>query len=212
MPTTLANNIGETVWDLPPLILHPFNERVPASELMANSKAALMIAGLIADDGSNREEMKRRLLSGRLSEIRMLFYLGKDVTRWLDQCRESAARLPELAALDFNEQSFAAMLTADPPAAVREKLVQWGVADHSSIFARSIGLHALFAQPPSLESLGEEFLANYHRYADSLFRCYMESRSHRAAAAKNFRFQLYASGEYSRMLEAEWECGQTGPE
>ncbi len=28
MPTSLKT-LGETVWDLPPLILHPFNERVP---------------------------------------------------------------------------------------------------------------------------------------------------------------------------------------
>ena len=206
MPTP-AKSLGETVWSLPPLILHPFNERVSATELTANSKAALMMAGLIADDGSDRQEMKRRLLNGRLSEIRMLFYLGKDVVRWLEQCRESAAREAELAALGLEERSFAALLTTDPPGAVREKLVRWGVADYSAIFARAIGIHTLFAQPPSLDCLGEEFLGGYHRYADAAFRCYMDSRPYSAVGAANFRFDLYASGEYSRMLEAEWEGG-----
>lgn len=212
MSTSPVKGLGETVWDLPPLILHPFNERVPASELLANSKASLMLAGLIADDGASRDEMKRRLLAGRLSEIRMLYYLGKDVSRWLEQCKESAERVPELAALEFNAQSFAALLTGDPPASAREKLVSWGVADHAAIFSRAIGIHALFGQPPSLESLGEEFLANYHRYADALFRCYMASEPHQAAGSANFRFHVYASGEYSRMLETEWEGGTTEAE
>ena len=48
-------------------------------------------------------------------------------------------------------------------------------------------------------------LRNYHRYADFLFRCYMDSRSHLTLAPANFQFALYASGEYSRLLESEWE-------
>jgi hypothetical protein len=85
--------------------------------------------------------------------------------------------------------------------------VRWGVADHAAIFARAIGINALFAQPPALECLGEEFLASYHRYADSLFRCYMDSRPHNPVGSANFRFELYASAEYSRKLEAEWGDG-----
>jgi len=212
MSATPAKSLGESVWDLPPLILHPFNERVPAAELLANSKAALMIAGLIADDGSSRDEMKRRLLTGRLSEIRMLFYLGKDVSRWIEQCLETVARHPELEALGLNAQSFATLLTSDPPEPVRQKLVRWGVADYTAIFARALGIHALFAQPPSLDCVAEEFLANYHRYADAVFRCYLALEPCRAAGAANFRFQLYASGEYSRLLEAEWEGGAAGAE
>jgi len=73
---------------LPPLILHPFNERVPPSALLENSKAALMLSGLIPNDGSDQEDLKRRLLAGRYSEIRMLYFLGKDVFRWIEQCVE----------------------------------------------------------------------------------------------------------------------------
>src|SRR2546427_823891 len=96
---------GRTVWNLPPLILHPFNERVPPAALLENSKAALMLA-----------------------------------------------------------------------------------------------------DPPVFELLAEEFLRNYHRYADSLYRCYMESQPHQAISSTNFRFDLYASGEYSRMLETQWDA------
>jgi len=201
-PTT---TLGETVWDLPPLILHPFNERIPPSALLENSKAALMLSGLIPSDGSDADDLKRRLLSGRYSEMRMLFFLGKDVLRWMDQCLEWAGRVPELsAAQDLCQQSFASLLVAAPPETVKDKLVRWGVADYSSIFARAIGMNAVFVEPPSYDLLAEEFLRSYHRYADAMYRCYMESQPHRAIGPENFRFELYASGEYSRMLETQW--------
>ena len=75
MPT-LPEEIGR---DLPPLILHPFNEHTPPSVLLDNSKAALMLSGLIPNDGTDPDELSRRILAGRYGEIRMLFFLGKDV-------------------------------------------------------------------------------------------------------------------------------------
>ena len=196
--------LGERVWDLPPLILHPFNERVPPSALLENSKAALMLSGLIPNDGSDQEDLKRRLLAGRYSEIRMLYFLGKDVFRWIEQCVEWGQRVPELSGAGIRSQSFAAMLTADPPEAVKEKLVRWGVADYVSIFTRAIGLNAMFIQPPAFDALSEEFLRNYHRYADGLCQCYLDSQPYGTVASANFHFELYASGEYSRLLESEW--------
>jgi len=196
--------LGEKVWELPPLILHPFNERVPPSALLDNSKAALMLAGLIPSDGSDQEDLKRRLLAGRYAEIRMLYYLGKDILRWIEQCVEWGQRVPELSGAEIHPQSFAGLLTADAPEAVKEKLVRWGVVDYVSIFTRALGLNAMFIQPPAFDILAEEFLRNYHRYADFLYRCYMDSQPHRTVAAANFHFALYASGEYSRLLESEW--------
>lgn len=201
--------LGETEWVLPPLILHPFNERVPPATLLENSKAALMLSGLIPSDGSDHDELKRRLLAGRYGEIRMLFFLGKDVFRWIDQCIEWAERIPELNEAEIHGQSFAGLLTANPPPGVKEKLTRWGVLDYVSIFSRAIGLHAMFVEPPAFESLAEEFLRNYHRYADALYRCYIESQPHRQIDFRNFRFDLYASGEYSRMLETEWAANET---
>ena len=43
-----------------------------------------------------------------------------------------------------------------------------------------------------------------HRYPDFLYRCYMESEPYESLPSANFQFTLYASGEYSRMLETEW--------
>jgi len=203
MPTPIST-FGDTVWELPPLILHPFNERVPPSALLENSKAALMLAGLIPGDGTDPEALQRRLLSGRYSEVRMLFFLGRDVFRWIVQCMEWVVREPLLQPAGLADQSFASLLTGDPPDAVKQKLLQWGVADYSSIFSRAIGLNAMFAEPPAFDRLAEEFLRSYHRYADALYQCYMDSQPHRIIGNRNFRFQLYASGEYARLLESEW--------
>src|SRR3954452_2582397 len=106
---------GEAVWELPPLILHPFNERVPPSALLDNSKAALMLSGLIPPDGTDAEELERRLLAGRFSEVRMLFFLGKDVFRWIEQCVEWAGGMPDLRSSNLEPQSFVTLLTSSPP-------------------------------------------------------------------------------------------------
>src|SRR3954454_9901564 len=105
--------LRDAVWDLRPLILHPFNEQIAPSSLLESSKAALMLSGLIPNEGSEPDELRRRLLVGRYSELRMLFFLGKDVFRWIDQCQEWAERLPELQTWEVRPQSFARLLTKD---------------------------------------------------------------------------------------------------
>jgi hypothetical protein len=177
---------------------------MPPAALLENSKAALMLSGLMPSDGTDPQELRRRLFAGRYSEIRMLYFLGKDVFRWIEQCGEWVGREPELRGLALRPQSFAGLLTGQPPPHVTEKLVRWGVADHSSIFSRAIGLNAIFAAPPGFDDLAEEFLANYHRFADAAFRCYLELESYETIGSENFRFELYASGEYSRLLESGW--------
>jgi hypothetical protein len=196
--------LGETLWEMPPLILHPFSERVSPAALLENSKAALMLSGLIPCDGMDRDELTRKLLAGRYSEIRMLYYLGKDVFRWIGQCMEIATRIPELSAAGVTRQSFAGLLIA-PPQNVRDKLIQWGVADYQAVFARAIGLNTIFAEAPAFQTLGEDFIRHYHRAADLMYQAFMELEPHRVVAAGNFGFDLYASGEYSKMLERGWE-------
>ena len=56
--------LGEATWELPPLILHPFNERIAPATLLESSKAALMLAGLIPNEGADPDDLKRRLFSG----------------------------------------------------------------------------------------------------------------------------------------------------
>jgi hypothetical protein len=203
--STPLNDFGTAVWDLPPLILHPFSERVSPATLLENSKAALMLAGLAARDGTEDETLHRRVLTGRYAELRMLFFIGKDVMRWLEQCAEWASRIPELQNACVRRQSFARLITVCPPADVREKLTRWGVTDYLAIFTRAIGFNALFSEPSPLEILSRDFLFNYHRFGDLLFQGFMEAETHSAITTANFRFQLYASGEYSRLLEAKWE-------
>ncbi len=196
----------ETIWDLPPLILHPFNEHVPPSVLLDNSKAALMLSGLIPSDGTDPEELGRRLLMGRYGEIRMLFFLGKDIFRWLEQCMDWAARVPELADRGWRPQSFAALLTASTPADVKEKLVRWGVADYISIFCRAIGMNALFTNPPAFGDLaGEFFFVITIATPIPCTAAIWNSSNTLPSTPASSSFGLYASGEYSRMLESQWE-------
>ena len=122
-------SVESTVWDLPPLILHPFNERVSPAVLLENSKAALMLSGLIPSDGTDQDGLKRRLLAGRYSEMRMLYFLGKDLFRWIEHCLDWVERVGELNSRGIRGQSFAELLIASPPEHVKAKLVRWGVAD-----------------------------------------------------------------------------------
>lgn len=200
-----TTTIGEKVWQLPPLILHPFNERASPETLLENSRAALVLAGLLPGEGEDLDLLHRRVLVGRYAEIRMLYFVGKDLCRWIGQCMEMAERDAELSAAELRRQSFAGLLTA-PPENVREKLLGWGVMDYGAVFTRGIGMNALFQEPPEFSLLAEDFVRNYHRTADLLYRGFMEMEAHRVISPKNFRFELYASGEYAKLLETEWEA------
>ena len=132
------------------------------------------------------------------------FSWEKDVFRWLEQCMDWASHAPALREREWRLQSFAALLAASTPAEVKEKLTRWGVSDYISIFRRAIGLNTMFANPPAFGELADEFLRNYHKYADSLYQCFMEMEAYPALDPRQFHFALYASGEYSRMLESQW--------
>ena len=78
----------------------------------------------------------------------MLYYVGKDLMRWIEQCTEFVQRESALRASGIEWQSFAELLVEDSPLPVREKLKNWGVADYRAIFARGMGLNAVFAEVP----------------------------------------------------------------
>ena len=134
----------------------------------------------------------------------MLFYVGKDLMRWIEQCMEHLARQPELDAAGIRYQSFAAYLVGHTPAAVQAKLRKWGVADYKSIFTRALGLNAVLAGPPKRELLADEFVRSYYRYADQMFQCRQGEAPFADISDLGFEFEIFASGEYSRMLEREW--------
>ncbi|HOQ44912.1 MAG TPA: hypothetical protein PLA43_08980 [Bryobacteraceae bacterium] len=189
-------------YKLPPLILHPFTGSRGPSKLADASRASLILQGLLpADDPA--EELERRLLEGRYCEISMLFYLGKDLLRWTHQCVDSLARSGE-ASEGIMAESFAALLVENPPGNVLDKLRTWGVHEHKAIFSRALGLHALFATLPERESLTADFVRYYHRFADYMFACRQELFPFERLSPEEFHFELYASGEYSRMLETQW--------
>ena len=67
------------------------------------------------------------------------------------------------------------------------------------------GLQSIFATAPTREVLSDEFVRNYYRYADQLFEVKQKQSDFTPLASKDFEFELYSSGEYSRMLERAWE-------
>lgn len=205
MMTSTENSLPtQTAHKLPPLILHPFADASGPGKLMESSRASLMLQGLLPNGDHNQRDLDRALLDGRFQEIRMLFYVGRDLVRWIEQCMEVVNLNPELQARGIKEQSFAAHLIQQPPAEVEAKLRKWGVVDYRSIFGRALGLNAIFAEIPEREQLSDDFVRNYYRFADQMFLCKQTAVSFTEIKDCGFEYSIYASGEYSRMLEREW--------
>ena len=189
---------------LPPLILHPFSDSNGPGKLMESSRASMMLQGLLPSGDQDRSELDRTLLHGRYQEIRMLYYVGRDINRWIDQCMDFIARQPELQSAGIRPQSFAAQLVQNPPAAVEAKLKKWQVGDFRSIFSRALGLNAMLADVPPREMLTEDFIRNYYRFADQIFQCTQSQTTFANLNDFPLEFDIFASGEYSRMLERQW--------
>ncbi len=69
---------------------------------------------------------------------------------------------------------------------------------------RALGLNTLLAAPPERPCLADEFVRNYYRYADQIFQSRQSQVTFTGIETLNFDFEIFASGEYSRMLEREW--------
>ncbi|MEP7351962.1 MAG: hypothetical protein ABI824_01890 [Acidobacteriota bacterium] len=189
---------------LPPLILHPFADANGPGKLMESSKASLMLQGLLPTGDRDQRDLNRILIDGRYQEVRMLFYVGRDLNRWIEQCMEHVDRQPELRSSGIKAQSFAAHLIEQPPASVAAKLEKWGVKDFRAIFRRAIGLNAILADVPPLEMLSEDFIRSYDRFADQMYLCSQNRSVFAKLDSMAFDYEIYASGEYSRMLEQQW--------
>jgi hypothetical protein len=189
---------------LPPLILHPFSAPEDTSVLMESSRASLALQGFLPSEPGNNEGLDQQLLRGRYAELRMLFYIGKDLIRWMEQCAETANGSGEFPTVRIRPETFAVILVQHVPAHVRAKLEGWGVLDFCALFRRSIGLHAIFQDFPPVEMFTPEFLRRYHRHLDQWYENRLrEAASHRPDV-NEFTFDLYASGEYALMLEQSW--------
>jgi hypothetical protein len=176
-----------------------------SSKLVESSRANLVMQGLIPGDESSPEQLARTLSEGRVCEIRMLFYVGRDLVRWINQCLEFIETEQPLRNRAIEFQSFSTLLIEDPPANVKDKLTRWGVVDYKAIFSRAIGLNMVFNEAPTVESLAEEFIRNYYRYADHMYACFQHGAAFAPIESKNFSFDLFASGEYSKLLERQWQ-------
>jgi len=208
-PSTTTSSLlsSTTVRNLPPLILHPFAAAGGRDKLEESQRASLMLQGLLPAGDRSEDDLDRALLDGRFSEILMLFYVGKDLARWIEQCLEHIARQPDLRDAGIRYQSFADMLVNHTPAEVQSKLRRWQVADYRSIFMRALGMNTLLATAPERHSLGDEFVRNYYRYADQLFLSRQNQATFTNIEDMGFEFEIFASGEYSKMLEREWAEG-----
>jgi len=193
------------IFTLPPLILHPFSSLEDSSVLVESSRASLVLQGLLPDSGQSTEDLDRSLLRGRYAELRMLFYVGKDLNRWLEQCAEVAQIDSELTKQSFTPESFVPLLVEHVPASVKRKLEAWGVVDFMALFRRAIGLHLVFSEPPAAGCLNPEFLRRYHRYMDQWFELRMMQSQSPRCTEQEFTYELYASGEYAQMLEQTWK-------
>ncbi len=197
--------VKHQVWELPPVILHPFAETGSPEVLLESSRARLMLDGLIPRGDMDDEELERRLLAGRFSELRMLYYVGKDLDRWVEQCVEMAQRDEEMRLARVGTGSFIRLLVEETPQHVKDKLASWGVADYRSIFRRALGLRAIFRDVPHITDLTPHFIRGYYRYADHMFACRLQCEDDRPLDHERFNFEIYASAEYSQMLERQWE-------
>lgn len=196
---------------LPPLILHPFSGPEDNSVLMESSRASLALQGFLPrSTDASTEDLDQQLLRGRYAELRMLYYIGKDITRWTEQCAETAGASALFSGRCIRPETFAVFLIQHIPAHVRAKLEGWGVLDFSSLFRRSIGLHAVFHDMPIVESFSPVFLRRYHRYLDDWYEQRLRDSAFERPKPEEFTFDLYASGEYTLMLEQSWGGESSG--
>ena len=78
------------------------------------------------------------------------------------------------------------------------------MADYRAIFTRALGLNTIFLEPPDRSNLSTEFIRNYYRYAEQIFTCRQNQVNRATIESLGFMFDIFASGEYSLMLEREW--------
>jgi hypothetical protein len=189
---------------LPPLILHPFSGPEDTSALMESSRASLVLQGFLPHEEAPAADLDQQLLRGRYAELRMLFYIGKDLTRWMEQCAESAILSGHFEGQRIKPETFAVFLVQHVPDHVRFKLESWGVLDFCALFRRSIGLHSVFHEFPLTETFSPDFLRRYHRHLDLWYEQRLRESVFDRPQPHQCTFDLFASGEYTLMLEQSW--------
>jgi hypothetical protein len=191
--------------ELPPLILHPLAEEGSPESMLEGSRANLMLHGLLPHDAQSDDELIEKVSRSRYLELRMLYFVGKDLERWLQQCLELVERDQSLIGENYSKQSFASYLIESTPGGVRNKLLSWGVVDYRNIFVRALGLRSVFQDLPPYEMVSKTFLLDYHRFTDYLYACRQQLSPFTPVPPNTFVFDIYASAEYSQILEKQWK-------
>jgi hypothetical protein len=111
------------------------------------------------------------------------------------------------AYLGIRKPAHPVLLVQSIPAHIRAKLESWGVLDFSALFRRAIGMHSVFAELPAASALSLEFLRRYHRHLDHWYEYRLRESAFDRPEPGEFTFDLFASGEYTMMLEQSWEEG-----
>lgn len=199
-----VTNSGGDAFRLPPLILHPFSGPEDTSILMEGSRASLALQGFLPREETTPHDLDEKLLRGRYTELRMLYYIGKDLSRWAEQCTETAIASQLFEGRRIRPETFTVFLVQHMPAHVRSKLEGWGVLDFASLFRRAVGLHAVFQNMPAADTLSPDFLRRYHRHVDQWYEQRLKDSAFDRAQPDEFIFDLYASGEYTLLLEQSW--------
>ena len=189
MHDTNAGPFSQRSWELPPLVLHPFSRGVDNAAVLASGIPEVW------------DTAKRNMLLAKYCEFRMLCFVGKDLMRWIKQCADFASRDALLAQTGVREQSFSDFVVNRTPPNVAARFRNWGVADYVHILSRSIGLNAVFPNPPEYTAVTEEFLEGVCTYADGLFTCYQNLKPFTHLDPERFSLLLYTSDEYVNTLE-----------
>jgi hypothetical protein len=177
---------------------------------MESSRASLALQGFLPKAEGSAEDLDQQLVRGRYAELRMLYYIGKDIMRWTEQCAETASSSGAFEGRRIRAETFAVFLVQYVPPHVRTKLEGWGVLDFCSLFRRSFGLHGVFVELPAAEAFSSDFLRRYHRYLDQWYEQRLRDAAFDRAEPHEFTFDLYASGEYTLMLEQSWGSDNSG--
>jgi len=191
------------VWSLPPLILHPFSNATDPVRLLAGSRALASGPEETASRAHQPDHLQRKLLLAKYCEIRMLCCIGKDLTRWIEQCLDYAARRQELREAGIGFHSFATLLVETPPAAITDKFLSWGVRDFQGIFARAIGLSSIFAELPGLGILSDQFLRDYYGITHQLYISSQRASRFLKLDPAEWMFDVFTSGEYIKIIERQ---------
>ena len=72
-----------------------------------------MLKGLLPSGELSQDDLEKRLLDGRYCELRMLFYVGRDLIRWIEQSLDVVGM--ETAEAKYNFQTLAAYLVEETP-------------------------------------------------------------------------------------------------